>query len=452
MWNQKQVEKISDLFHSDCVIHAGEESFKGSEQFKQSVEHWQSAFPDLTHEVDQVFYSDEIITIKWHGWGTHQGVFLGMLPTGKKIKYSGISILKISKNKISEAWVSADLQSIISTLKTFSDKVYTEKDFCEDFHGPAGKIYQLVFKSRPTPSSKQMLANSIREIFSTTATEDAPQMIIPPEIMDKVSMQEHFVPGKDGKVRVQVYLPEGYQTTSYPFLIYLHGGGWTCGSSDAPVIDLLTRKIAHTAKVIVISVDYRLAPEYPYPYGLNDSMDTYLWARKEGKKLFNGNSERIAVGGDSAGGNLAPAMVIRARNEKLRLPDACVMLCPLTDFMFEKYPSAQKYGYDGLIYDFAFTSFVRSIYSKFDQWLLPEVSPLYDSLEGFCPTYVLIGERDLLYDENLVFVKKLQEAGGVVEHYVAKEMPHAYYYFLGLTKEEEIAYQNIAAFLRKYLQ
>lgn len=450
VWNQKKLDRISDVFDKNCVVHVGQDAWKGIDALTQTLAHWQSAFPDITHQVDQILSKDDTITVRWHGQGTHYGVFMGMLPTDKKVSYHGITIFEIENGKFKEVWLASDMQGILRPLKTFSDKVYTKADFCENFNGPAAKIYEFLMKSRDNfYCARQLAANAMRELFSMIPIDGKPELDIPPAIMEKVEVQEIQIPTRDGEIRARVYLPEGYKTRNCPMLLYLHGGGWTSGSPDST--EFITRKMSHLAEVIIISLDYRLAPEYPYPHGLNDCYDAYKWARENGKKRFSANQERIGVAGDSAGGNLGPAIVIRARNEGYRIPEACLMICPLTDFVIEKYSSTFEKGYKGLCYDYTFLCLIRANYARYDQLTHPEVSPMYDDLKGFCPSFVLTAGIDPLHDENFVFVQKLKDARNHVEHFVHEEMPHGYYYFLGLTKEEDEAYKKMCGFLRKFL-
>ncbi len=450
IWNQKKLDQMPEVFDQNCEVHAGKETYQGIEWLKETIAHWQSAFPDITHQIDQVISTEDFVTVQWHGWGTHLGIFGGMLPTKKKVNYHGITIFKHVNGKFKEIWIASDTQGIISPLKSFSDKVYTEEDFCEDFNGPAAKIYSFWIKSRDNfYCGRQIGANAMRELFSMIPADGKPALEIPPEIMENVDVKEIQIPTRDGEVHARVYLPLGYEARKCPMMLYFHGGGWTTGSSEST--ELITRKFSHMAQMIVISVDYRLAPEYPFPHGLNDCIDAYKWARENGKKHFSANQERIVVAGDSCGGNLAPAIVISMRKQGYRIPDACLMLCPLTDFVTEKYPSTFSRGYKGLCYDYPFLCLVRANYARFDQLTLPEVSPMYDELNEFCPTFVLTAGYDPLYDENFAFVQKMRDAGNHVEHFVHEEMPHAYYYFLGLTKEEDEAYQKMCGFLRKFL-
>jgi acetyl esterase len=220
----------------------------------------------------------------------------------------------------------------------------------------------------------------------------------------------------------------------------MHGGGWTVGKPEDT--DLVTRKLSLKADCEVISIDYRLAPEFPYPAALNDCLAVYRAVRKKSK-------QKIAVAGDSCGGGLAYSMALVLRDKKEIQPNGIVSICPVTDFVIEKYPSFLKMGPKSLCYDYGFLNFIRSIYLRNEQWQDPYVSPMYANLSNLCPSFILSAGKDPLIDENIAFVKKMKQVRCKIEHLIHDEMPHAYYYFLGLSKEEAIAYDAMANFLKE---
>ena len=118
------------------------------------------------------------------------------------------------------------------------------------------------------------------------------------------------IPGPGGQIKVRKYTPS--QTKAMPVLIYLHGGGWTLGDLDSH--DELCRRLARKTDCIVVSVDYRLAPENPHPAGLEDSLAAIDWV-VENAESFGGDPRLLAVGGDSAGGQLSAAVCLRIRDE-----------------------------------------------------------------------------------------------------------------------------------------
>jgi acetyl esterase len=233
-------------------------------------------------------------------------------------------------------------------------------------------------------------------------------------------------------------------------LVFFHGGGWCMGEPEG--VDLIARKLCWLAGFAVVSVNYRLAPEHPYPQGLDDCLAVYRWVRCEAGNRLGADPTRVAVGGDSAGGNLAAAVTLRARDEGDRPPDATVLACPVTDLLFEQYESCQRLAPNGLVYDAAFLGFVRGAYAPYALWEHPYVSPTRADLRDFGPTVVIAGGQDPLLDDNRAFAEKLRAARNpdVLLH-VYDEMPHAFYYLLGLSREENEAYRAMASFLRRVL-
>lgn len=204
--------------------------------------------------------------------------------------------------------------------------------------------------------------------------------------------------------------------------------------------------------MVVVGVNYRLAPEWPFPAGLDDCVAVLRWMRNHGSEI-GGDSSWIAVAGDSSGGNFAAAMPLKARADGVKPPEAVIPLCPITDFFFEEYTSFERLGPLGIVYDTAFSGFIRGAYAVHHKnWAHPHVSPFRGDLRGYPPTLVISGTADPLIDENRAFARKLRMSGNeCIEHFVSEAMPHGYYFFPGLFKEGDEAFAAIAHFLRDSL-
>jgi acetyl esterase len=182
-------------------------------------------------------------------------------------------------------------------------------------------------------------------------------------------------------------------------------------------------------------VNYRLAPEWPFPTGLDDCLAAYRWVLDEGDAL-GADPGRVVFTGDSSGSNFAAAGALRAREAGLALPAAVVMLGPVCDFNFERYESFNLLAPGGIVYDAAFAGFLRGAYVRHEQWSHPHVSPIHADLEGFPPTLLVVGTADPMID---------------VELFVRDGMPHGFYFFPRLFREEEQAYAAVEKFLAKHL-
>jgi len=202
--------------------------------------------------------------------------------------------------------------------------------------------------------------------------------------------------------------------------------------------------------MVVVSANYRLAPEWPFPACLDDCLAVLQWMRKNGATL-GGDGTRIAVGGDSAGGNLAAALVIKARDEGVSPPQATVLLAPITDFFFEQHESFERLAPLGIVYDTAFIGFIRGAYLVHgENWAHPHASPARADLRNYPPTFIATGTADPLVDDNRAFAQKLRAAGGEkVEHFVREGMPHGFYFFPGMFEQGDEAFAAVARFLKQ---
>ena len=225
--------------------------------------------------------------------------------------------------------------------------------------------------------------------------------------------------------------------TALPTLVYLHGGGWVIGSLDSH--DSTCRALAALTPCRVISVDYRLAPEHPFPAGLEDA-----WAVL--RAVSAQESTPVAVGGDSAGGNLAAVLAIRARDAGIRLA-LQVLIYPVTDAdlttrSYREYARGHGMSADDMEW------FWRHYMGDGDRFQ-PEASPLrHTSLVGVAPAFVEISEYDVLHDEGLAYVGRLREAGVPVEVVEQQGMLHGFIRQAGIFDRTRVAWDQIANALR----
>jgi acetyl esterase len=317
----------------------------------------------------------------------------------------------------------------------YPEKLYSREDFSDDFTGAAGKISALIFDKRPIPC-KQTIASALREFFYG----DPPGL---PEVLyDKVASEEMWVETDDASIRNLLFSPKDMRAKDLPLLLFMHGGGWVLARPEDA--EYTCRSLALSGQCGVLCIDYRLAPEFPYPHALNDCIAVYRWARRH----FN----RVAVGGEASGATLALALTLKMRDAALPLPDAALIICGVTDLVFEHYPSFLRYAPNGLLFDYAFSTYARAVYAPYELWKDPYVSPAYGTLTGFCPTFFLQAGKDPFFDDNRAFIAKLRESGNVVHEQIHADMPHGYYLFPGLTHEEKEAYAKMGAFLIEYLR
>lgn len=234
-----------------------------------------------------------------------------------------------------------------------------------------------------------------------------------------------------------IYKPEGLLPNA-PIVIYYHGGGFFIPFGN--ISDAAARDYANTFKAIVIAIDYRTTPKFPYPTPLNDCYNTFKWVVENANK-FGGNPEKIAVIGESAGANLATVVCQRAKIDGFINIKYQLLFCPSTDAAHTfTYPSCKKFQYGYLLdrdqMNFAFKSYIPT--KEFA--LNPEVSPLLaNSLSGLPPAFVITAEFDPLHDEGVAYFKKL-EKDGVPSKY--KEMKGCVHVAAGPLMEDEIKKLN----------
>ncbi len=319
-----------------------------------------------------------------------------------------------------------------------------------DPNDPAAPNYELVAQLRGALSLREMMIEPVRTGYLGKDEQIDPKLLppSPQELFPNVMVEQVFAPSPDGPIRCEVFRPEG-APSNLPTMMYFHGGGFMVGRSEDT--EFLTRKMCVQNNLVVVSVNYRLAPEWPFPIGLDDCVAAYRWVLEQGDTL-GADTGRMVFAGDSSGSNFAATAALRARDAGLPLPTAVVMLGPVCDFNFERYDSFNRLAPKGIVYDAAFVGFLRGAYVRYEQWSHPHVSPIHADLRGFPPTILAVGTADPIIDSARAFARKLQEAGNEhVELFISEGMPHGFYFFPRLFRQEEQAYGAIEKFLQKHL-
>lgn len=234
--------------------------------------------------------------------------------------------------------------------------------------------------------------------------------------------EDRAIPTPDGDVPVRVYTPDA--PGPLPILVYYHGGGWVIGSIETH--DNTCRALANLTPCIVVSVDYRLAPEAKFPAGLEDCYAATKWVAEHGSEL-GGDSSRLAVGGDSAGGNLAAAVSLLARERGGPKIAYQLLIYPVTDSPCDTASHKEMgtgYGLtqDGMVY------FWELYLSDPADATNPLCAVLRaEDLAGLPPALVITAEYDPLRDEGDAYAEKLKAAGVPVEHVAYPGQIHGFF-------------------------
>ena len=260
------------------------------------------------------------------------------------------------------------------------------------------------------------------------------------------SVVDRAVPGPAGDVPVRVYAPIG-GAGSKPLIVFFHGGGWVLG--DLETHDGIPRRLARDVDAVVVAVDYRLAPEHPFPAAADDALAAYRWALSNAAAL-GADGSRVAVVGDSAGGNLAAVVANETRRAGERAPDLQVLIYPVTDLATE-HGSYETFA-NGFQLDRALMRWFIQHYVGDADPADPRASPLHaPSLDGVAPALVLTSGFDVLRDEGVAYVARLQAAGVAVEHHHHPSLIHGFFSMAAICREADRTFARAVGVMRARL-
>jgi len=290
----------------------------------------------------------------------------------------------------------------------------------------------------PTPAWEMEPAR-LREVFVID-----PALFGEPPPMHRV---EHIaIPARDGaSISARLLVPAEHPRA---LLVYLHGGGWVLGEISR--YDTLARRLALRTGAAVLLVDYRLAPEHPFPVPVHDCWDALGWADTQCGALL-GRKVPLLVGGDSAGGNLAAVVSRHARERGGPELAAQLLIYPVTDADFTRASYLEPENQTLLP-----TPFMAWFW---DQYIAdpaarqhPDASPLRAAnLAGLAPALVLTAQHDILRDEGQAYAAALSAAGVEVEHHEIAGQMHGFFTMTGILPGSDVGMEKIAAFVERVL-
>lgn len=264
----------------------------------------------------------------------------------------------------------------------------------------------------------------------------------PPEKVESVINRS--IDGPDGEIPVRIYIPNG--EGPFPALVFYHGGGWVIGDLDT--VDVPCRRIANQTSCVVISVDYRLAPEHKFPAAIEDAYAAAKWVADHADSI-QVDPNRIAVGGDSAGGNLATVVALMARDKGGPSFVQQILLYPVTNHSFDT--NSYEENADGYFLTKATMMWFWNHYLRNEQdGKNPYASPLLaDDLSGLPPALIITAGFDPLRDEGEAYAERLKSAGVPVETTRYESMIHGFFWMPGAIEQGKKAIDQVASTLKR---
>lgn len=262
---------------------------------------------------------------------------------------------------------------------------------------------------------------------------------------EMVAVEDRQIDGRQGhRIPVRVYRPQMTEPGPLPVLVYYHGGGFIFSSIAA--VDRVVRLIANEARMIVVSVDYRLAPEHPFPAAHDDAEDAFAWTLAQAASL-GGDPARVAVGGDSAGGHLAAVTALRRVRAGLPAPALQMLYYPAVTLQPGE-GSYRRFG-DGYGLDIPFMEAVGAMtFPDPATRTLPDASPLEaPSLKGLPPAIIVTAGYDPLRDQARRYADRLRQEQVAVTYLNYGGLTHSFLNWSGVIGEADRAARQTAALL-----
>src|SRR5215216_7477788 len=304
----------------------------------------------------------------------------------------------------------------------------------------AAAVYKA-YQEAGRPPYETVSPTEARQLYLAGRVVSNPE---PPELE---SAKPLSIPAPHGSIPARIYTPKTLRKTNglSPCLVFFHGGGWVIGNIESH--DVVCRKLAHEGELIVISVDYRLAPEHKFPAAADDCVAATKWVADNAKQLGI-DAMRLMVGGDSAGGNLAAVVALAARDGNGPKLAGQVLIYPATDFAM-KHPSHSEPETSILLTHSVikwFSNHYLGGAADIDHW---KASPARaKTLAGLPPSYVLTAGADPLRDEGAEYAARLKEAGVPMTYRHFPGQFHGFFTMGKLLPQANIAVSEIADWLK----
>jgi acetyl esterase/lipase len=277
----------------------------------------------------------------------------------------------------------------------------------------------------------------------------ASRAALQPELPDVAELRDLSAPGPAGSIPLRLYRGIGTRPGPLPVMVFYHGGGYVIGDLDTH--DYVCRKIANVAQCCVIAVDYRLAPEHKFPAAVEDSAAALRWIVKEANSLSI-DPTRVAVGGDSAGGNLSANMAHLARDGEVPPLQFQMLLYPGTDMSLSQ-PSYKRDFTEFPLSVEAVKYFIGHYLRDRNDYIDPRAAPLLaTNFKGLAPAFILTAGYDPLADEGMAYARKLEENGVGVTHVHMSDQMHGFLTMGRVIRASDVALEMAGACLVRELR
>jgi len=297
------------------------------------------------------------------------------------------------------------------------------------------------FQEAGRPPYETVSPAEARELYLKGRVVSNPE---PPEL---ALVEALIIPSPAGSIAARIYTPSKLRKAGglAPALVFFHGGGWVIGDLDSH--DVVCRKLAHEGELMVVSVDYRLAPEHKFPAATDDAVAATQWVAENAKQLGI-DASRLMVGGDSAGGNLAAVVAIAARDGNGPAIAGQLLIYPATDFAMT-HPSHREPETSILL--------THSVIKWFRDHYLNDAADVHDwrasparatTLVGLPPAYVLTAGADPLRDEGDEYAERLKQAGVAVTYRHFPGQFHGFFTMGKLLQQANTAASEIGVWLK----
>ena len=279
-------------------------------------------------------------------------------------------------------------------------------------------------------------ADAVKKVLQQEGKSTEPEAV--------ANVKDMTIPGPIGDIPIHIYTPKG--AGPFPIMVYYHGGGFVI--ADTKTYDATPRALANGAQAIMVAVDYHQAPEHKFPAAANDAYAAYLWVLQHAKE-FNGDPNRVAVGGESAGGNLATVVAMMARDKKAQLPVHQLLVYPITNNDFNA-PSYTANANAKPLNRAMMQWFMNHYLAKAEDGNNPYVSPLKaTSLKGMPSATVITAEIDPLMSEGKAYADRLKKEGVNVSYRNYTAVTHEFFGMAAAVPKAKEAQKMAASDLKK---